>query len=46
MMTLDSETLLTNQKIEQDRKNLLKKLLEERYGISTREGDESAESSK
>ena len=46
MMTLDSKTILTNQKIEQDRKNLLKKLLEERYGISTREGDESAESSK
>ena len=42
-MTLDSKTILTNQKIEQDRKNLLKKLLEERYGISTREGDESTQ---
>ena len=46
MMTLDSKTILTNQKIEQERKNLLKKLLEERYGISTREGNESGESSK
>lgn len=45
-MTLDSKTILTNQKIEQDRQDLLKKLLEERYGISTRDGVESDISDK
>jgi len=46
MMTSDSKTILTNKKIEQERKSLLKKLLEERYGIPTRESAESAESNK
>jgi hypothetical protein len=41
MMTLDSKTILTNQKIEQERQELLKKLLEERYGIPTRENPQS-----
>ncbi len=43
MMTLDSKM---SQKIEEERIALLKELLEERYGIPTRESDESAESSK
>jgi hypothetical protein len=37
MMILDSKTILTNQKIEEERQALLKKLLEERFGIPTRE---------
>lgn len=41
MMTLDSKTIQTNQKIEQERQDLLKKLLEERYGIPTRENPQS-----
>jgi hypothetical protein len=45
-MTLDSKTILTNQKIEQDRQDLLKKLLEERYGIPTRDVVESNTSDK
>ncbi len=40
-MTLDSKTIQTNQKIEQERQDLLKKLLEERYGIPTRENPQS-----
>ncbi len=36
-MTLDSKIIQTNQKIEQDRQDLLKKLLEERFGNPTRE---------
>lgn len=41
MMTLDSKTIQTNQKIEQERQDLLKKLLEERYGIPTRDNPQS-----
>lgn len=41
MTTLDSETILTNQKIEQDRLDLLKKVLEERFGEPTREKPQS-----
>jgi hypothetical protein len=41
MMTSDSKTILTNQKIEQDRQDLLKKLLEERFGIPTRDNPQS-----
>lgn len=41
MMTLDSETILTNQKIEQDRQDLLKQLLQERFGDTTRENSQS-----
>lgn len=40
-MTLDSKTIQTNQKIEQERQDLLKKLLEERYGIPTRDNPQS-----
>jgi hypothetical protein len=40
-MTSDSKTILTNQKIEQDRQDLLKKLLEERFGIPTRDNPQS-----
>jgi hypothetical protein len=40
-MTLDSKTILTNQKIEQERQELLNKLLEERFGIPTRENPQS-----
>jgi hypothetical protein len=42
-MTLDSKM---SQKIEQERIALLKELLEERFGVKTRENAESAESSK
>jgi hypothetical protein len=35
-MILDSKTILTNQKIEQDRQKLLAQLLAERYGMTTR----------
>ncbi len=42
-MTSDSKM---TQKIEQERLALLKELLEERFGIPTREGAESATSSK
>jgi hypothetical protein len=45
-MTLDSKTILMNLKIEQERKILLEKLLEERFGVPTRGGSESQESSK
>lgn len=41
MMTSDSKTILTNQKIEEERQALLKKLLEERFGIPTRENSQS-----
>jgi hypothetical protein len=41
MMTSDSKTILTNQQIEKERQELLKKLLEERYGIPTRENPQS-----
>ena len=40
-MTSDSKTILTNQKIEEERQALLKKLLEERFGIPTRENSQS-----
>lgn len=39
-MTLDSKTIQTNQKIEQERLELLRKLLEERFGVSTRESSQ------
>lgn len=35
-MTLDSKTVLTNQKIEEDRQKLLVQLLTERFGMTTR----------
>ena len=41
MMTSDSEIILTNQKIEKDRLELLKKLLEERFGEPTRRNSQS-----
>jgi hypothetical protein len=44
-MTLDSKTIQTNQKIEQDRINLLKQLLNERFG-TTRESEQSTPSDK
>lgn len=34
-MTLDSKTVLTNQKIEEDRQKLLAQLLTERFGTAT-----------
>ena len=40
-MTLDSKTILINQKIEQERQDLLKKLLEERFGEATRSNPQS-----
>jgi len=42
-MTSDSKM---TQKIEQERIALLKELLEERFGVATRESTESIESSK
>jgi len=42
-MTSDSKM---TQKIEQERLALLKELLEERFGVTTRKGAESAESNK
>lgn len=44
-MTLDSKTIQTNLKIEQDRINLLNQLLIERFG-ATRENNESITSEK
>ena len=40
-MTLDSKTIQINQKIEQERQDLLKKLLEERFGSATRQNPKS-----
>lgn len=40
-MTLDSKEILTNQKIEQERLDLLKKVLEERFGQPTRDKPKS-----